>query len=159
MEHRQHVLSTRTFISRPRSEVFAFFSNAENLEQITPPQLHFAMITPTPIRMRAGAIIEYHLRLLAVPIYWKTRIIEWNPDSSFVDEQLAGPYAEWIHTHSFREVDGGTEMTDVVRYRLPLYPFGELAHPLVAMQLNHIFAFRAHAIAKLLGAPGVLAIR
>lgn len=157
MANGQHVLSIQTFIPRPRSDVFAFFANAENLEHITPPQLRFTMITPTPITMHAGALIEYRLRLFGVPIYWKTRICEWNPDTSFVDEQLAGPYAEWVHTHSFREVNGGTEMSDVIRYRLPFYPFGEIARPIVAMQLDHIFAYRATVISRLLGAADAAA--
>lgn len=91
------------------------------------------------------------MRLLGVPVRWKTRISAWNPERSFGDEQLTGPHAQPIHTHSFRDVDGGSEVSDIVRYRLPLFPFGEIAHPLVRMQLGHIFAYRTKRIGELLG--------
>jgi ligand-binding SRPBCC domain-containing protein len=157
MAHGEHVLSIRGFVPRPRGEVFAFFAAAENLERITPAQLRFEMITPVPIEMHAGTLIEYRLRLFGVPIYWKTRIAVWNPDTQFVDEQLKGPYAQWIHTHSFRDVEGGTEVADTVRYRLPLFPFGEAALPLVRMQLNRIFAYRTQRIDELLGSSAGVA--
>ena len=151
MAHGEHVLSIRGFVPRPRTEVFTFFADAENLEKITPPQLSFEMITPAPIHMQTGTLIEYRLRLFGVPIHWKTRISAWNPETSFADEQLTGPYKQWIHTHSFRDVDGGTEVSDTVRYRLPFFPLGEIALPLVRMQLNHIFAYRTECIEQLLG--------
>jgi ligand-binding SRPBCC domain-containing protein len=147
----EHVLSISTFVARPRAEVFSFFSDAENLERITPTQLRFQMTTPTPVRMGKGTLIDYRLRLFGVPFRWRTRISVWNPPSSFVDEQLSGPYAKWVHTHSFQEAGGGTAVTDSVRYRLPVFPLGELALPFVRLQLKYIFTYRAERIKELLG--------
>lgn len=146
-----HVLALETFVPRPRREVFAFFAAAENLERITPPELRFRIATAPPIRMAEGTLIDYRLRLFGVPFAWRTRIARWEPESRFVDEQLAGPYASWVHTHAFRPARGGTLMTDEVRYRLPLFPAGELAYPLVRLQLARIFAYRARRIRELLG--------
>lgn len=150
----EHIVTTETFIPRPRKEVFAFFAAAENLERITPPELAFEIRTPLPISMAAGTFIEYRLRLFGVPFYWRTRISRWEPDSSFVDEQVTGPYAKWVHTHSFRQADGGTLVTDEVRYRLPLFPFGEVAYPLVRLQLRRIFNYRTRRLSELLGSGG-----
>lgn len=147
----EHVLSVSTFIPRPRSEVFAFFSDAENLEKITPVQLRFEMITPAPVHMAVGVLIDYRLRLFGVPFHWRTRIAQWNPETSFVDEQLKGPYASWAHTHSFADVEGGTAVTDSVRYKLPLFPFGEIALPLMRLQLKYIFRYRTDRIREILG--------
>ena len=93
-------------------EIFPFFADAGNLEAITPPWLGFRVVTPRPIEMREGALIEYRLRLHALPISWLTRIEEWETDPThprFVDVQLSGPYRLWHHTHEFRpHPDGGT---------------------------------------------------
>lgn len=133
-----------------RERVFEFFAAAENLERITPSELRFRIVSPLPIAMREGALIEYRLRLGGVPFGWTTRIAAWEPPFRFVDTQLRGPYALWEHTHEFVEVPGGTRVTDRVRYRLPFGILGRLVHPVVRLQLARIFAYREEAIRRLL---------
>jgi ligand-binding SRPBCC domain-containing protein len=147
-----HRLVRETFIPRPRSEVFAFFSDAANLERITPRELGFEILTPGPIVMEAGARIEYRIRLFGVPFRWQTLISRWEAGAMFVDEQVKGPYAVWIHTHWFADRDGGTVMGDEVHYRLPLFPLGEIAWPLVRFQLGRIFDFRERTLQRVLAA-------
>lgn len=152
MSH-QHLLTRSLVLPLARDEVFAFFADAENLGRITPPELDFR-ITRAPETMAAGAIIEYRLALFGVPFGWRTEISTWEPPHRFVDEQRRGPYKRWHHTHTFTEVRGGTQIDDAVRYTLPLWPLGELAHPLVRAQLERIFDYRQHATrALLLGKP------
>lgn len=147
-----HILIVESFIPRPRIEVFAFFAAAENLQKITPTELNFRIITPLPISMAAGIHIDYRLRLFGLPFRWQTLISRWEPGVCFVDEQLRGPYAKWVHTHTFLESDGGTLVTDEVRYRLPLFPLGQVAYPLVRLQLKRIFDYRARRLRELLDA-------
>ena len=149
-EDGQQFLETETVLPQSIDAVFAFFGNAENLERITPPELAFEILTPTPILMRAGKLIDYRLRLFSVPFRWRTRIVEWEPPHHFVDEQLRGPYASWRHVHTFVECETGTRMTDRVEYRLPFLPAGVIALPLVRRQLDHIFRYRASTIRRLL---------
>lgn len=144
-----HILSTEQFVPRPRQEVFDFFADAENLERITPSALRFEIASPLPIAMAEGTLIDYRLRLFGVPFKWKTRITTWEPGVRFVDEQLKGPYAKWVHTHSFRDAEGGTVVSDHVRYQLPFYPVGQMAYPIVRRQLKAIFDFRSRRIREL----------
>ena len=148
---RRHTHSTTCSLPLPREQVFPFFADATNLERITPPELSFHILSETPIEMRAGALIRYRLRLMGIPFEWLTRIAEWNPPDSFVDEQLKGPYKTWVHTHRFVERDGGTRIDDDVVYELPLFPFGEVAAPLVSLQVRRIFTFRTLALRRALG--------
>ena len=150
-----HTLQREQRLDGTPDEVFPFFADAANLEAITPRWLGFEVVTPRPIEMREGTLIEYRLRLHGLPVSWLTRIEEWVPDERFVDMQLTGPYRLWHHTHEFRpHPEGGTLMTDTVRYALPLGPLGALAHRvLVRRDLERIFAFRARSVPALLTAP------
>ena len=149
-----HLFETTTRLPLPLDRVFPFFADVANLDRITPPEMAFRTLTPAPIEMRQGALVDHEIRLFGVPMRWRTRIAVWNPPVEFVDEQMKGPYAEWVHRHSFRnDGEGGTVMTDSVRYRLPLAPFGELAHPLIRLQIGRIFAHREKTIRALLGVP------
>jgi ligand-binding SRPBCC domain-containing protein len=147
------LLERAQIIPRPRSEVFAFFSDAFNLERITPPFLRFRILTPPPIIMAAGTVIEYRLRLFGAPIFWRTLIESWGPEESFVDIQIKGPYSLWRHTHSFEEIGSGqTLMRDTVEYALPFGLAGRLAHHLfVRRWLDEIFDYRATMTARLFG--------
>ena len=102
---REHTLERAQRLPGSPDEVFAFFADAHNLEAITPPWLGFRIVTPGPIEMRPGALIEYRLRLHRVPVRWLTRIETWEPGRRFVDVQVRGPYRLWHHTHEF-EPDG-----------------------------------------------------
>jgi ligand-binding SRPBCC domain-containing protein len=145
-----HTLRAETRITRPRTEVFEFFSDPANLERITPPELRFSILTPSPVPMHAGARIEYELKLMGMKFGWETLISTWDPPFRFVDEQVRGPYALWVHTHTFREDPAGTIIEDEVRWKLPLFPLGQVAYPIVSRQLARIFAYRERTIHALL---------
>ena len=149
---RFHLLQREQWLPRPQHEVFAFFADARNLEAITPPWLGFRVVTPEPIEMREGAVIDYRLRLRGVPVAWHTRIDAWEPPHRFVDRQVRGPYRHWHHTHAFSADAYGTSMRDTVRYALPLGPLGALAHAaFVRRDLERIFDFRHAEVARRLG--------
>ena len=152
---RTHRLHTTTFLPRPREEVFDFFADAGNLARITPPELNFQIATPQPIDIQEGTLIDYRLGLFGVPFSWRTEIVRWEPPHAFVDRQLAGPYRLWHHTHTFAEAEqdgqAGTQMDDRVLWELPLAPVGELAVPVVRLQLARIFGYRQRVIREILG--------
>ena len=145
-----HTLRREQRLPAAPAQVFPFFADAGNLEAITPPWLRFAIVTPRPVAMGVGTLIEYRLVLHGLPISWLTRIEAWEPGVRFVDAQLAGPYRLWHHTHEFEpDGAGGTLMRDTVHYALPLWPLGEAAHALVVRrELVAIFAFRGGEVAR-----------
>lgn len=137
---RQHVFETEINLPESLSHVFAFFADAPNLEKLTPPWLKFFILTPDPIRMKVGTLIDYRLRIRGMPVYWRTRITAWDPPHRFVDQQVCGPYRLWIHEHKFDEEVGQTLARDRVEYDVPL---GILVHRLfVRRDIERIFAFR-----------------
>jgi ligand-binding SRPBCC domain-containing protein len=162
MAHDPYVLETSIVLPRPLAEVFPFFASPENLEVITPPWLNFRILTPRPIPMKAGALIDYRIRLHGLPLKWRTLISAYEPPRRFVDTQVRGPYRLWEHTHTFEEItENGrpaTRVGDRVRYlpmdiprAVPL--LGGIVHRLfVRGELARIFSYREKKLRALFGA-------
>lgn len=143
---RVHEFRSELWLPLPPEKIFPFFADAGNLDALTPPWLNFHIVTPLPITMRAGTLIDYHLRVRGLPLRWRTRINVWQPSQRFVDEQLRGPYRQWIHEHTFEARDGGTVARDVVYYSVP---FDFLVHRrLVRPDVDKIFAYRRQELVK-----------
>jgi ligand-binding SRPBCC domain-containing protein len=141
-------------VPRPLEETFAFFSDAHNLEAITPPWLRFRILE-APAELEQGSLIRYQLRLFGVPIGWDAEIARWAPPRAFTDVQTLGPYPLWEHTHRFSPVADGTEIYDHVRYRVPGGPLGPLVQRLlVGRWLDEIFDYRAVRLDELLTLRG-----
>jgi ligand-binding SRPBCC domain-containing protein len=149
---RRYELRCAMQLPQPLAEVFAIFEEPRNLARITPPWLHFEIVTDEPLVMHRGLLIDYVIRWMAIPMRWRTEITAYEPPSHFVDEQLRGPYRLWRHTHRFTELPEGVQVADCVEYELPLGPLGTLVHAmLVRRQLLAIFRYRQQAIARHFG--------
>ena len=144
-----HRFQKSIVIPSPVTDVFTFFTNAANLQRITPPELCFKILTREPIKMDRGTRIDYRLKLFGIPFTWSSLIAHWEPPIKFVDIQKRGPYKEWVHTHLFLEDQGCTRMIDEVSYQLPLWPFGEIFYGLVHHELSRIFRFRERSILEI----------
>lgn len=146
-----YVLRCEMTTEAPLAEVFRVFEDPYNLAKITPPWLNFRVVTPR-VEMRRGALIDYTIKWMGLPMRWRTLISEYEAPRAFVDEQLKGPYTVWRHLHTFEETEFGTRIVDQVRYALPLGVLGRAAHSLmVERQLKGIFRFRQRALAPMLG--------
>lgn len=146
-----HALDLEQRVARPLADVFAFFSQARNLERITPPWLRFGMVGEGSGELGEGSLIEYRLRVHGVPVRWTSLIEVWEPGNAFVDRQLRGPYRLWHHRHEFAAVGRETIVRDQVRYAMPLGRAGELAHVLlIRRDLERIFDFRRRTVDRLL---------
>ena len=149
-----HVLEQEQFLPITMEEAWAFFSTPRNLDEITPPDLGFRIEHCEDGPMFEGQIITYRIRIAPlVWVSWVTEIRAVEDRSSFVDNQMVGPYKLWHHRHSFKEVDGGVLMRDRVHYALGFGPFGSLAHALfVGRKVAGIFASRRRYLAERFGA-------
>ena len=146
----EFTLRTELWLPRAPTEVFPFFAEARNLETLTPPWLSFEVLTPAPIEMRTGTLIDYRIRVHGLPIRWRTEITAWDPPHRFVDVQLSGPYTLWHHAHTFEGRDGGTLCLDHVRYRPR---GGALINWLfVRRDVERIFRYRQQRMQGLFGA-------
>jgi ligand-binding SRPBCC domain-containing protein len=135
-------------------EAWEFFSSPGNLKEITPAYMHFTVLSNSDSeKMYAGQIITYKVRpVLGIPLFWMTEITHVEDKKYFVDEQRFGPYALWHHTHFFKAIEGGVEMTDLVNYKMPLGFLGNIAHAVFAKkQLEGIFDYRIKVLNEKFG--------
>ncbi len=152
VEHRHYVLRSEAKLVANRGDLFDFFGDAYQLERITPPWLNFQILTPAPIDIQQGCLIDYRLKLRGIPIRWQTEISTWEPPFSFTDRQTTGPYRLWEHFHMFEDISGGTNVIDEVHYRVP---GGFLVHFLVVKRdLKKIFAYRRQQMFEIFGRLG-----
>ena len=137
----------------PLDHLFAFFSDAFQLEALTPPWMNFHVLTPAPIEMCKGLLIDYKLRVRGLPLRWQSEITVWEPGKRFVDEQRRGPYRYWRHEHLFEPSGEGTRVIDLVQYAVP---GGRLINwLLVGRDLEKIFAYRQQKLAELFPAASL----
>ncbi len=132
----------------PLGEVFAFFSDAHNLEDLDASVAPLSRPQPVRHRHPENTELNYRLRVHGLSLSWTTEIRIWDPPHPFVDLQRKGPYRLWHHTHRFEPSNGGTKMTDVVRYRLPFGVLGRLVRAtFVDRDVEKIFNYRYEKIA------------
>ena len=137
-------LTNELWLPHSPEEIFPFFADAGNLERLTPPSLRFRILTPPPIEMAVGTLIDYRIRLRGIPMRWQSEITNWEPPYRFVDEQRRGPYRLWVHEHTFTPQDGGTLARDDVNYGVI---GGAIVQRLfVASELKRIFEYRNAAL-------------
>ena len=139
-------LTTTAWLPASRDAVFSFFADPRNLERLTPPWLHFRILTPGPVDMRIGTHIDYRILLHGIPLRWQSVISDWDPPRRFVDEQISGPYRRWVHTHTFAEENGGTRVSDAVELDVLA---SWLTGWLVMRDLRKIFAYRHETLIRI----------
>jgi ligand-binding SRPBCC domain-containing protein len=145
-------LTDHFIVAADLERTWEFFSRAENLPRITPPWLRFEVRTPGPITIGQDTILDYGVRSMGVPLRWRSKIIDWSPPRQFIDLQVKGPYAQWVHQHRFDASPQGAECRDRVVYSLPASVVGRVVHvAVVRRQLLEIFRFRRKVIGEQLG--------
>ena len=148
-----HHLKQSQILPVDRKVLWEFISVPQNLNKITPPDMAFEIIGEPPEKTYAGLLLEYRVK---VPLLgwstWLTEIKYVKEGVSFMDEQRVGPYKLWLHTHKLEDVEGGTRMTDDIRYLVPFGPIGLLANILfVGRTLRRIFDYRQVKMEELFG--------
>jgi ligand-binding SRPBCC domain-containing protein len=142
-----HRFQTQLWLLQPRDRIFLFFSNPHNLDRLTPAWLKFEILTPLPVLMKQGALLDYRLRIRGLPVRWQSEITVWDPPGRFIDRQTRGPYSLWIHEHLFEDCQGGTLIGDNVEYAAP---GGRIVQKFfVAPDLERIFKHRHRVLEEL----------
>ena len=138
-------------VKRSLAEVYEFFSDPANLQELTPPWLDFRVVGSSTAGVEVGTTIDYRLKVRGLPIRWRSLISAWDPPRSFVDEQVKGPYRMWHHTHTFEEVDDGVRVGDFVRYAVPgcLLFEGLVERMLVGPDVRLIFDYRMERMGEI----------
>jgi len=141
----KHHLYFEQYLNADIDSVWNFFSDARNLQKLTPPKMKMKVISSLDnYQLYEGMEISYFVSpLFSIPVYWKTNILKVEEKRLFIDIQEKGPFKCWKHTHQFIEKDHGVLMIDKIEYELPFGKIGDLMNkPLVLKNLNELFEYR-----------------
>lgn len=121
-----------------------YFATPKNLNDITPKDMVFKIVSELPEKMYEGMFIQYKIKpMLNIELNWCTEITHIVEGQFFVDEQRQGPYNIWHHEHHFKSVEGGVLMTDILHYDVGMSFLGWIASKLfVDKKVEQIFEFR-----------------
>ena len=147
-----HIIKTKQLLKSDLNTVWEFMSSPANLSLITPPHMGFKIIgNKEEAKMYPGQIIEYYVSPLAgIKMHWVTEITHVKDKAYFVDEQRFGPYSFWHHKHFIKETNEGILMEDIVHYKVPMGPIGQLANAIfIKGQLKNIFDFRYNKLEEI----------
>jgi len=149
-----HRITTTQNLPVKLDKAWAFFSSPKNLATITPDALNFKILSGADKKIFPGQIIQYKVNPL--PIFtstWVTEITYVQDQKYFVDEQRYGPYEFWHHKHFFKAIENGTQIIDVVDFKVSFGWLGrKLSNQLIKRELKKIFTYRND---KLIGLFGV----
>jgi len=137
-------LKQEQFLPISLDEAWKFFATPKNLNEVTPDDMVFEIISELPETMYAGLLINYRLKpMFNIPINWCTEITHIKEKEYFVDEQRKGPYRIWHHEHHFKAVKGGVLMTDILHYDIGKWIVGRIAGKLfVDKKVKGVFEYR-----------------
>ncbi len=124
--------------------VWEFYTGIDHLKIVTPPRIKLQMDkSTTGSRLEEGTDVWLSGHYL-LTIRWHSKITKMQP-YVYVDQMLQGLFKTWIHTHTFRAVNGGTEVVDEIDFELPYGALGRMFEGYAAGQLAKIFAYRKEA--------------
>lgn len=136
-------------VNAPLPSVAAFHQQASSMAAITPPPVRVE-IHRTPQPLSNGGEMDFSLWFGPLPIHW-TASIEDMSEKGFTDRQVRGPFAEWVHRHSFRRIDDQTtEVIDQIEMRIKSQPLWALVGLGFVIGLPGLFAYRGWKTRRLL---------
>ncbi len=146
-----YTLEKEVLLNTSISECWEFLRNPDNLNEITPPDLHFKIVSRVPEQMYNGLLIEYSIRIPGIGTqHWVTEIRHILEQRSFVDEQRCGPFRFWHHYHEIEQVENGVISRDRVNYVMPFGIIGRTLHTLtIRKTLQRIFKYREEQLHRL----------
>ena len=151
-----YTLYAKQRVNKKVDILWDFFRKPSNINSLTPPDFHFKIKSGQSDEFYEGKIISYKIKpFKLVTLNWVTEISKVEKESYFIDNQIYGPYKLWHHEHHFKSnTDGTTEIIDKVKYKVPFYILGRLAHKLfIRKKLFNIFMFRQKQINNLFNNP------
>ncbi len=147
-----HTLIRHHIVKAPREEVFAYYSDPYHLEKITPPSYHLNVLTPRPVTVETGTLIDYSVRWRGLLFRWTSLIIECHFPSNLIEVQTKGIFSSWHHQYTFETHKDGTRVVEVVQYAMPFGIFGEWVHKLlVEDDLRRLFDYRYSVLGHVFG--------
>jgi ligand-binding SRPBCC domain-containing protein len=101
-------------VEAPVETVFGFHEREDALRILSP------RFPPVRVIRKTGGIEQgSRVELKVGPFLWTALHTDYEKNRLFVDEQIQGPFAKWVHRHEFESVNQTTRLTDRVEYRMP----------------------------------------
>ena len=143
----------RFTVKAPLADVARFHSQSASMGAITPPPI-LVRVHVAPETLRDGDRMDFTMWLGPMPVRWLAQIEQTTP-TSFVDRQISGPFASWVHQHTFEPIDAETTaVIDEVNATLHRNWFWKLVGVGMWIGLPILFAFRGWKTRRMLEQSG-----
>jgi ligand-binding SRPBCC domain-containing protein len=129
-------------VDAPLDDVAQFHRESASMARITPPPI-IVRVHSAPIELEDGDEMSFTLWMGPIPLHWTARMESVIP-TGFIDRQIRGPFAKWVHRHIFvPQGKNSTTVVDVVEAQLSRQPFWRLAGFAMWIGMPLLFRYRA----------------
>jgi ligand-binding SRPBCC domain-containing protein len=141
----KHVFEKTLLVPASAEQIFDWHEAPGALQKLIPPGDPVQVLEHTG-GIKDGARVALRIGYPPFALRWVAVHEGYIPGRQFRDRQQSGPFAFWLHTHSFEPAGGDSStLRDHVEFELPFSPVSDLMLPLVLRKLEKTFAYR-HAV-------------
>ena len=125
------VVRIQTFIQAPPAVCFDLARDVQAHAATTAKTRERIVYAPSGGLLQLGDEVEFEATHFGIKQRFRSKIVEYERPTRFVDEMQKGAFQRMRHLHEFREAEGGTLMIDTLDFASPLGPLGALVDRLV----------------------------
>jgi len=136
------IFSFRSELNVPADVAFAWHARPGAFERLNPPWAPVRIVEKTG-GIETGSRVVLAINFGPFSFRWVAEHRDYNAGRQFKDVQIAGPFAQFEHTHNFISRGRHCILEDRIEYQLPFGILGKIfGGPMIRAKLKNTFEYR-----------------